>query len=72
MRTTWGPALLAPVVVSGRATAQEGDVPVITGATGIVCDGAVVPPRTKLTRKWIRGKPVELTSRQSELADRCR
>jgi imidazolonepropionase-like amidohydrolase len=38
----------------------------------IVLDGDVVQPRTKVTHMWIRGKPVELTSRQTELADRYR
>jgi imidazolonepropionase-like amidohydrolase len=38
----------------------------------IVLDGDVVQPRTRVTHMWIRGKPIELTSRQTELAEKYR
>jgi imidazolonepropionase-like amidohydrolase len=38
----------------------------------ILLDGDVVQPRTKVLRMWIRGREVQLTSRQTELADKWR
>ncbi len=38
----------------------------------IVLDGPVYQPRSKVLRMWIRGREVELTSRQTELADKHR
>ena len=38
----------------------------------IVLDGPVYQPRSKVERMWIRGREVELTSRQTELADKHR
>ena len=38
----------------------------------ILLDGDVIQPRTKVLRMWIRGREVQLTSRQTELADKWR
>jgi hypothetical protein len=38
----------------------------------ILLDGDVIQPRTRVLRMWIRGREVQLTSRQTELADKWR
>lgn len=50
--------------VGSLETGKQADV--------IVLDGPVYQPRSKVERMWIRGREVELTSRQTELADKHR
>jgi len=49
---------------------RVGSLEVGKDADVIVLDGDVVQPRTRVTHMWIRGRAQELTSRQTELAER--
>jgi imidazolonepropionase-like amidohydrolase len=63
---TLGPAEILGVAdrIGSLAAGKDADV--------ILLDGDVIQPRTKVERMWIRGQEVELTSRQTELAEQHR
>ncbi len=62
---------LTPAEILGVAD-QVGALRAGATADVIVLDGSVVQPRTRVLRMWIGGREVELTSRQTELADQHR
>jgi imidazolonepropionase-like amidohydrolase len=62
---------LVPAQVLGL-DARVGSLVPGKDADVILLDGDVIQPRTRVLRMWIRGREVQLTSRQTELADKWR
>ena len=71
METALAAITLVPAQVLGL-DARVGSLAPGKDADVILLDGDVIQPRTKVLRMWIRGREVQLTSRQTELADKWR
>lgn len=68
-------ALAAITLVPAKVLGLDARVGSLTpgkDADVILLDGDVIQPRTKVLRMWIGGREVQLTSRQTELADKWR